>query len=85
MTRIPLASGQGDLFAEPASSGEERAGPGRVQSTASTVLYDALASAYASLGFDVLDDAVFRVLVLARIVEPTSKRDAARVLADLGG
>src|SRR5699024_3941132 len=43
-----------------------------------------LACAYTSLGFEKLDDAVFRDLVIARIVEPTSKRDAARVLADLG-
>ena len=36
------------------------------------------------LGFGVVDDAVFRDLVIARIVEPTSKSDAARVLTDLG-
>ena len=39
---------------------------------------------YDWLGFDVVADAVFRDLVIARIVEPTSKLDAARVLADLG-
>ena len=39
---------------------------------------------YASLGFDVIDDDVFRDLVIARIVEPTSLLDADRVLADLG-
>jgi hypothetical protein len=36
------------------------------------------------LGFDAVGDEVFRDLVIARIVEPTSKLDSARVLADLG-
>ena len=34
--------------------------------------------------FDCVGDAVFRDLVIARIVEPTSKVDSLRVLADLG-
>src|SRR5699024_970619 len=86
VARIQHAAEQhGALLAAPAQSSTERDGAGRVQSTASMVLYDALACAYTSLGFEKLDDAVFRDLVIARIVEPTSKRDAARVLADLGG
>lgn len=84
VARIPPTRRQGDLLAAPAPPAEGRDGPGRVQSTASAVLYDALALAYSQLGFDELDDAVFRDLVIARIVEPTSKRDAARVLTDLG-
>ena len=36
-----------------------------------------LGAVYDWLGFDVVDDAVFRDLVIARIVEPTSKVDAA--------
>jgi transposase len=36
------------------------------------------------LGFDQLDDEVFEALCIARIVEPTSKLDSLRVLADLG-
>ena len=39
---------------------------------------------YDWLGFGTVADPVFRDLVIARIVEPTSKLDAARVLADLG-
>lgn len=58
--------------------------PGRTTSTHSRLLYDVLAAVYVWLGFDEVDDAVFRDLVIARIVEPTSKVDAARVLADLG-
>ena len=47
-------------------------------------LYDALAGIYASLGFDAVSDEVFRDLVIARIVEPTSLLDVDRVLAELG-
>ena len=43
-----------------------------------------LGGVYDWLGFDVVGDAVFRDLVIARIVEPTSKLDAERVLTDLG-
>lgn len=48
------------------------------------VLWRVLTDAYARLGFDVLNDAAFRQLVLARIVEPTSKADSLRVLDELG-
>ena len=43
-------------------------------------------SAYDQLGFDAAteDDEVFRALVLARIIEPTSKLDSLRVLAEVG-
>ena len=57
---------------------------GRTAATHSRLLYDVLGTVYDWLGFDVVDDLVFRDLVIARIVEPTSKVDAARVLADLG-
>lgn len=60
------------------------AGPGRTIGTSSRVLFDVLAGVYDQLGFDVLGDRVFRDLVIARIVEATSKRDSIRVLADLG-
>lgn len=56
----------------------------RVLRTSSVLLYDALAGVYADLGFDALGDEVFRDLVIARVVEPTSLLDADRVLADLG-
>ena len=52
--------------------------------TSSRLLYDVLASVYDRLGFNVVGDAVFRDLVIARIVEPTSKADSMRVLTDLG-
>ena len=56
----------------------------RVLKTSSGPLYDALAGVYSSLGFDVVDDEVFRDLVIARVVEPTSLLDVDRVLAEMG-
>jgi hypothetical protein len=50
----------------------------------SAVLWHVLTSVYARLGFDAIDDAAFAQLVLARIVEPTSKADALRVLDEVG-
>ena len=58
--------------------------PGRTAATSSRLLYDVIGAIYDWVGFDVVDDAVFRDLVIARIVEPTSKLDSLRVLADLG-
>jgi hypothetical protein len=48
------------------------------------LLYDVLASDCNRLGFVVLGAPVFQDLVIARIVEPTSKVDALRVLDDAG-
>lgn len=62
----------------------EVAAAGRTRGTASRLLYEAIGGVYDQLGFDEVDDPVFRDLVIARIVEPTSKLDAGRVLADLG-
>jgi hypothetical protein len=61
-----------------------RDSPGRVVGTDSRILFDALASVFTALGFDDLGDEVFRDLVIARVVEPTSMLDAGRVLRDLG-
>jgi hypothetical protein len=49
-------------------------------------LRDALARGYAVLGLEHATggDEVFRDLVLARIIEPTSKLDSARVLEEAG-
>lgn len=58
--------------------------PGRTIGASSRLLYDVLGHVYDWLGFDVVGDAVFRDLVIARIVEPTSKLDSSRVLANLG-
>jgi len=55
-----------------------------VTGTASQVLWDVLGTAYQQLGFDTLGDEAFRALVLARVVEPTSKAAVAELLGDLG-
>ena len=57
-----------------------------ITSTRSKHLWDALSAAYAGLGFDTAcdDDEVFRALVLARIIEPTSMLATLRVLAEIG-
>ena len=50
----------------------------------SGLLWNALQHQYEKIGFDRLKDEVFKALCLARIVEPTSKIDALRILSDLG-
>jgi hypothetical protein len=52
--------------------------------TSADLLWAVLTGAYARLGFDVLDDDGFRAMVLARIVEPTSKAEVVRVLGEIG-
>jgi hypothetical protein len=72
------------LFGPPAKGKGLPVGPGRTASTSSRLLYEATGKTYDGLGFDAVGDVVFRDLVIARIVEPTSKLDSLRVLADLG-
>lgn len=72
------------LVAPPAKTKGAPVGPGRTAGTSSRLLYEAIGRTYDGLGFDTVGDEVFRDLVIARIVEPTSKIDALRVLKDLG-
>ncbi|MDP9820816.1 hypothetical protein J2S59_000625 [Nocardioides massiliensis] len=58
--------------------------PGLITSKRSALLWQVLTEAYSRLGFDVIDDDAFAQLVLARIVEPTSKADSVRVLNEIG-
>lgn len=60
------------------------AGGGRLVSTSALLLWDVLAAAYAHLGFDAIEDEAFAAMVLARIIEPTSKADTIRVLDEVG-
>ena len=64
------------------------AGPGPLPIVASRMghLWDGLCRAYELLGFAQATggDTVFRDLVLARIIEPTSKADSLRVLGEVG-
>jgi hypothetical protein len=50
----------------------------------SRYLYQVLADIYTVLGFDVVDDPIFRDLVICRIIEPASKLDTIRILEGLG-
>lgn len=56
----------------------------RLRQSVSRLLYDCLTELYVQLGFSQLHDDTFTALCVARLVEPTSKLDSLRVLADLG-
>ncbi len=79
-----LAAGQAELDLGVAErSGSE---PLPITSSQAAHLWDALCRAYGALGFDTAagGDEVFGQLVLARIIEPTSKIDSLRVLDETG-
>lgn len=79
-----LAAGQAELdLGVAARAGSE---PLPITSTRCSHLWDALRRGYGALGFDQGPgaDEVFSALVLARIIEPTSKLDSLRVLQETG-
>src|SRR3954453_7422190 len=85
-----VAAGQGvlelDLGLDAAADAIASSGPLEIASSRAAHLWDALSRAYDALGFANASgaDEVFRQLVLARIIEPTSKLDALRVLGEAG-
>jgi hypothetical protein len=79
LARKRLQDNQLELFPEPQSSLRVR-----IKRSFSALLWNTLREQYDQLGFTRLEDEVFEVLCIARIVEPTSKQDSLRVLADLG-
>jgi hypothetical protein len=81
---VPPASDPALIAAVEAAPPSGRDGRGRVVATDSGVLFAALTTVFTALGFDAIRDEVFRDLVIARVVEPTSLLDAGRVLRDLG-
>jgi hypothetical protein len=86
VARQRLAAGQGEL--ELRLPGSPANGGAALPITSSRMghLLDALARGYDVLGFATATgwDEVFRALVLARIIEPTSKLDSLRVLEEAG-
>lgn len=79
-----IAAGQAELdLGLDAAAGS---GPLEIVGSKAGHLCDALCRAYDSLGLDRAagGDEVFRALVLARIIEPTSKLDSLRVLGEAG-
>jgi hypothetical protein len=81
--RITQGQGELDLGLNLAESGS---GPLEIIGSRAGHLWDALCLVYEALGFGSASgsDEVFRDLVLARIIEPTSKADSLRVLAETG-
>ena len=79
-----LAAGQAEL--DLGVTTQSASEPLPITSSCSAQLWDALCRAYDLLGFDQAADGdeVFRQLVLARIIEPTSKADSLRVLDETG-
>jgi Transposase DDE domain len=79
--RIFAGQGELDLGLEPAAGG-----PLPITSSQMSHLTDSLERAYRVLGLEAAagGDEVFRQLVLARIIEPTSKLDSLRVLDEAG-
>ncbi|WP_442942107.1 IS1634 family transposase [Nonomuraea sp. NBC_00507] len=85
IARQRLAAGQEELDLG-LDDGPAAGGPLEIASSRMEHLWDALSRAYAALGFDAASagDEVFRQLVLARVIEPTSKQDSLRVLDEAG-
>ena len=81
--RLMQGQGEFDLGLDPA---EIASGPLEIVSSRPAHLWEALCRAYQVLGLDRAagGDDVFRDLALARIIEPTSKADSLRVLAEAG-
>jgi hypothetical protein len=83
--RIEVGQAQLDLGLEVAS-GAASGGPLEIVGSRMGHLWEALSRVYDVLGFDeaAKGDEVFRQLVLARIVEPSSKEDSVRVIEEVG-
>ena len=59
-------------------------GPARIIGKHARWLIETIATGWRNLGFGVIADEAFFQLVLARLVEPTSMSDTARVVGELG-
>lgn len=74
-----------DLGLEQPADSVSMAADRQVVGSASRLLVDTIRSSYQALGFgNQVHDEAFFLMVLARLVEPTSKADSLRVLAELG-
>ncbi|MGQ0626287.1 MAG: IS1634 family transposase [Sporichthyaceae bacterium] len=84
-TRLAAGQDELDLGLELAPAGTAER-PLEIVASRMGHLWEALCRAYEAIGFAQAagGDEVFRDLVLARIIEPTSKADALRVLAEVG-
>jgi len=83
IARAKIHPGQGELELG-VSSGGPASGTGVITGKRSALLWQVLTHVYAHLGFDAIGDEAFKQLVLARLIEPTSKADSVRVLDEVG-
>lgn len=81
--RAKLAVNQPELDFDPGTGGRPRSGA-VVAGKSSKLLVDVIRGSWDRLGFGIVKDEAFFQLVLARLVEPTSKLDSLRVIAELG-
>jgi Transposase DDE domain len=82
IARQRLHANQDPLDFDDGQAGEEEA---PILASQARHLWDTLGTAYRVLGLDrACPDEVFAQLVLARVIEPTSKLDSIRVLTELG-
>jgi len=79
LARNRLEANQLELFAEGQSTLRVK-----IKKSFSGLLWKTLQEEYRKLGFSRLNDDIFEALCIVRIVEPTSKLDSLRVMADLG-
>jgi len=86
MTDVPNWTVQ-KLPVETGAAGRPRSAPvdadAKVIASPATILWEILEVAYDRLGFNILDDTAFKAMVLARLIEPTSKAVTIRVLTDI--
>ena len=82
--RAKLAANQPELDFDSGVGGRPRSSGAVVEGKSSKLLVDVIRSSWERLGFDVISDEAFFQLVLARLVEPTSKLDSLRVINELG-
>lgn len=86
VARQRLAAGQDELDLRLPDGPANGGGPLPITSTRAGHLLEGLGRGYEALGLAAVaeQDEVFKSLVLARIIEPTSKLDSVRVLAEVG-
>lgn len=85
-TKVRLHEGQEALDLDVGGLEDQGVGqrPRLITSKRSALLWRVLTEAYSRLGFNAIGDEAFAQLVLARIIEPTSKADSVRVLNEIG-
>jgi len=83
-TMVPAPAPSGLVPADIRPVRRELVEPAGVLATFSGLLYEVIGNVYDDVGFGAVKDQVFKDLVIAQIVEPTSLFDVDRVLTELG-